>query len=477
MRRTSRHNPLVQHGPSKVYIDPDFGELVELVHDRPNSLRFIIGKEHYGVASGHGSTHTNISAALRSMFGPGAAGYALILNTDASYPMEESEWSMHPRVPGITADNFASFSEGVEALPVQVQRDLEDMRKIWSDVYGEEIQRRAMRRSMRDAGRTNPYGSARRNSSTEGERHSSLEEQAASALLWERIRKAKSQKEALAHYRAALAAAEDEKRLSASRKKAAARKPKPVYTKEYLAAKGMPRRNPAKVPVQLLTRSTLDAVGKAFNTGKRVPESNRDAAVLRDFMIDTGIEAIGPEGLDVKPGAHLTRWIVQEAIDAVELFPQRPDTRPALAAAKAWVADPSEANRARALAVGERFGNSYESIHADAVAHSAHYAAFAAAYVDDVSSNGYSSSEMALMAIRNAVFAITFDSAGPNAYYDQKHPNQQAHMKAVEAVRQAASNAGAAAVKAAELRFRVLAALDAVGALPEPPVQRNNPRR
>jgi len=92
------------------------------------------------------------------------------------------------------------------------------------------------------------YNPTRRNSDREGERHSSLAEQAESALLWERIRNAKSQKEALAHYRAALAAAEDEQRVSRDRKKAAkARKPKSVYTKEYLAAKGMPRRNPLEM--------------------------------------------------------------------------------------------------------------------------------------------------------------------------------------------------------------------------------------
>ena len=63
--------------------------------------------------------------------------------------------------------------------------------------------------------RSNP----RRN--PEGERHTSLKEQAESALLWERIRNAKSQKEALAHYRAALLAAENEQRLLRDRKKAA----------------------------------------------------------------------------------------------------------------------------------------------------------------------------------------------------------------------------------------------------------------
>lgn len=91
------------------------------------------------------------------------------------------------------------------------------------------------------------FGQARLNPrrNPEGERHTSLKEQAESALLWERIRNAKSQKEALAHYRAALLAAENEQRLLRDRKKAGkGRKPKPVYTKEYLTKKGMPRRNP-----------------------------------------------------------------------------------------------------------------------------------------------------------------------------------------------------------------------------------------
>jgi hypothetical protein len=91
------------------------------------------------------------------------------------------------------------------------------------------------------------FGQARLNPrrNPEGERHTSLKEQAESALLWERIRNAKSQKEALAHYRAALLAAENEQRLLRDRKKAGkGRKPKALYTKEYLAEKGTKRRNP-----------------------------------------------------------------------------------------------------------------------------------------------------------------------------------------------------------------------------------------
>ena len=197
-------------------------------------------------------------------------------------------------------------------------------------------------------------------------------------------------------------------------------------------------------------------------------------------MLDAGIEALGPEVFDVRPGAHLHRWIVQEAIDAAKLLPQGPDTQMALTAAKAWVADPSEANRARAFALADRFANSREAEHADAAAHSAYSAAWAAGTVDVVSSRPtLYTSHGVLSAIHNVATEITFGPCASTAQYDPNHPNQEAHIKALTDVYIARTKAGASAANAAKLRFRVLAALDAVGALPEPPVlaRRNTSRR
>jgi len=111
------------------------------------------------------------------------------------------------------------------------------------------------------------------------------------------------------------------------------------------------RRNPAKVPVQLLTRATLDAVGKAYTTRKLVPDSNPDAAVLRDYMLDLGIETLRtPDTPDFqeKQGSALHRWIVLDAIESAESVPQRDTWKAVIAATRAWVNDPSERNRLNA---------------------------------------------------------------------------------------------------------------------------------
>jgi hypothetical protein len=144
-----KRNPLVERGFSKVYIDPDYGDLVALAESDPDTLRFVIGKEHYGVASGYGSTHSNISNALRSTFGPRADGYTLILMTATSDPFEESEWTMHPGVPGADENNPARLWEGLDVLPAQVQADMNEFRKIWNSTHERSIARRARRRAER----------------------------------------------------------------------------------------------------------------------------------------------------------------------------------------------------------------------------------------------------------------------------------------------------------------------------------------
>lgn len=195
-----------------------------------------------------------------------------------------------------------------------------------------------------------------------------------------------------------------------------------------------PRRNPAKVPVQLLTRSTLDAVGQAYTTQKKVPKRNPDAAVLRDFMLDAGIETL-PGMPAIERGSTLHRWIVWDAALSAESVPQKPMGEAAIYSARSWVADPSHSNAVTALDAA--WECVYESHSPAAMA--ARYAA--SAPVSDLPYRPYDSAFNASLARRSPT--STAEKAGD----------------------------------AANIRVRVLAALYAVGALPEPPVQRHNPRR
>lgn len=187
-----------------------------------------------------------------------------------------------------------------------------------------------------------------------------------------------------------------------------------------------PRRNPAKVPVQLLTRSTLDAVGEAYESGKLPPESNPDACVLWDMMHDAGIETL-PGMPAIERGSTLHRWIVWDAALSAESVPQKPMGEAAIFSANNWVADPSHSNAVTALDASWQC--LYESHSPAAMA--AHYAA--AAPVSDAPYRPYDSAFNATLARRSPV--STAEKAGD----------------------------------AANIRVRVLAALYAVGALPEPP--------
>ena len=90
------------------------------------------------------------------------------------------------------------------------------------------------------------FNPLRRNPSEEGERHISYEEQERRRKLYAPSREREAERRRLRAALAILAKADLEAaRVAEARKKGArARPPKPVYTKEYLASKGMKRRNP-----------------------------------------------------------------------------------------------------------------------------------------------------------------------------------------------------------------------------------------
>jgi hypothetical protein len=125
---------------------------------------------------------------------------------------------------------------------------------------------------------------------------------------------------------------------------------------------------------------------------------------------------------------------VLDAIESAESVPQETFGKAAIAAAIAWVADPSEENR---VAAYNAASSSYAAA-SSSYAYAAYYAASAAA------SSSYASDAY----YADAAYAVAFASyAAANASYA------------------AASYAAAAA---ARLRFRVLATMAQAGVLPNP---------
>ena len=158
MRRPlTKTNPLVERGSSKVYVDPDFGDLYALAASIPPTIRFMVGKDHYGVASGYGSIHSDITRALYTL-GPEATrtvALVLVLSDD----FEDWYWSSHPRFPEADSGDGPTLSKGLESLPLQVQRDMEEFRKIWQGMHAESLSLRKAHKAFREAQRvqSNPY--------------------------------------------------------------------------------------------------------------------------------------------------------------------------------------------------------------------------------------------------------------------------------------------------------------------------------
>lgn len=52
-------------GSFPIYIDPDYGELLELAETKPDTLRICEGDEIVALASGYGNTHQSVTAGVR----------------------------------------------------------------------------------------------------------------------------------------------------------------------------------------------------------------------------------------------------------------------------------------------------------------------------------------------------------------------------------------------------------------------------
>ncbi len=182
------------------------------------------------------------------------------------------------------------------------------------------------------------------------------------------------------------------------------------------------------IPTSLITRATLDGVAQIYETG--ILPVDPDTCVLWDCMQVSGCEVLAPEVEGLEQGSALHRWIVLDAIQSAESVPQETFGKAAIAAARAWVADPSEENREAA----------YNA--ADSAAASASYAAdsYAAAY---------------------ASYAAAYYAA------DSYATAYASYAAAYYAAAYAAYDASASA-SAARLRFRVLATMAQAGVLPEP---------
>ena len=212
------------------------------------------------------------------------------------------------------------------------------------------------------------------------------------------------------------------------------------------------RRNPAKVPAAMLTRSTLDAVGRAFSTGMSVPETNSDAAVLRDFMLDLGIETLRTSDFQEQQGSVLHRWIVLDAIQSAESVPQRDTWKAVIAATRAWVSEPSERNRLNAQ-------NMTDMGRMEIVNYAAQRGG---------NSEGRREGHMAArLAVSATKASRNIPVVGPvgGAY------------SAAAAAYDTASASELTAYESALTRYGILWQLNKAGVLPEPPVQRHNPRR
>jgi hypothetical protein len=111
----------------------------------------MVGKDHYGVASGYGSVHSDITKALYALGPEATRTVALVLALSADF--EDWYWSSHPRFPEADSGDGPTLSKGLESLPIQVQKDMEDFRKIWQGMHAESLRLRKAHRAFREAQR------------------------------------------------------------------------------------------------------------------------------------------------------------------------------------------------------------------------------------------------------------------------------------------------------------------------------------
>ena len=208
------------------------------------------------------------------------------------------------------------------------------------------------------------------------------------------------------------------------------------------------------IPVEWLTKEVLDDLGNAY-MGDALPKTEL-GSVIWDKLNELGMVSWSednPNGtlpsiadLKIEPGSHFHRWIVLDAVNRAEAEPQPdPLSVAAIEATKAWVADPTEGNQ-RAVY--------YAGMEADDAAENAMdyaYSPYALRPADAVA-----------FGVLQGVKGLAFGTIAARSVFNLR--------AAYEYVTDRATIWGIIP-EAVRLRFRVLAALDAVGILPAPKLQ------
>ena len=209
-----------------------------------------------------------------------------------------------------------------------------------------------------------------------------------------------------------------------------------------------------KIPVEWLTKEVLEDIGNAY-VSQSLPKTEL-GGVIWDKLNELGMVSWSednPNGtlpsiadLKIEPGSHFHRWIVLDAVNRAEAEPQPdPLSVAAIEATKAWIADPTEGNQ-RAVY--------YAGMEADDAAENAMdyaYSPYALRPADAVA-----------FGVLQGVKGLAFGTIAARSVFNLR--------AAYEYVTDRVTIWGVVP-EAVRLRFRVLAALDAVGILPAPKLQ------
>lgn len=210
------------------------------------------------------------------------------------------------------------------------------------------------------------------------------------------------------------------------------------------------------IPVEWLTKEVLDDLGNAYMSNA-LPKTEL-GSVIWDKLNELGMETWSednPNGtwpsiadLKIEPGSHFHRWIVLDAVSRAEAEPQ-PDPRSvaAIEATKVWVADPTERNQRAAY---------YAGIRADDAAEDAMDYAYSpyTRLLDDY--------EEELTELLQGAKGLAMGAAAAFNVFNLR----AAHEYITDRV-----TIWGVVPEEVRLRFRVLAALDAVGILPAPRIE------
>jgi hypothetical protein len=178
------------------------------------------------------------------------------------------------------------------------------------------------------------------------------------------------------------------------------------------------------IPAEWLTREVLDDLANSYGT-QSLPKTEL-GNVIWDKLHDMGVEEISPIK-NFKSDSLLHRWIVLDAVNSAESIAQGYRGKAALAATRSWLADPSEENR---------------QVTRRAIIDLSHHTQSTGGYT------AYYASMAATVGVLHG-YAIVY---------------------AANCIAAASSSSQQDARDTALLRFRVLAALDEKGILPEPKV-------